>query len=42
MELKYETLLIGEETQHLKEELYGAKYWVEYIDKEVKSCLLNL
>ncbi|KAI2463048.1 SET domain-containing protein [Annulohypoxylon bovei var. microspora] len=34
-ELDLEKLLIGTETAHLKDNLYGAKYWVEHIRKKV-------
>ncbi|KAI0890246.1 uncharacterized protein GGS22DRAFT_150406 [Annulohypoxylon maeteangense] len=37
-EFDLEKLLIGTETPHLKEDLNGAKYWIEYIRNEI-GCM---
>ncbi|KAI1381883.1 SET domain-containing protein [Hypoxylon crocopeplum] len=38
-ELEHERLLIGTETSHLKEDLYGAAYWLEHVQERTSRGL---
>lgn len=36
-ELKVEEAIIGTETEHLRDDLVGAKYWLEYLEGVVSA-----